>query len=143
MGTFWEIAMEDYEHALFCKQAGKNKYAVYHFQQFAEKGAKALLEKIDPAHKNLKSHRVETIIATYDSQHRSGDLSDKARYLTSFYFDTQYPGDNYVGDIDNQQAEHAHAYADILKSYYQDELKKIESATPHGVGGLDMLSPLS
>ena len=69
MGTFWNIAQEDYEQALFCKSAGKNKYAVYHFQQFAEKGAKALLEKIDPEHKNLKSHRVETVISSYDSKH--------------------------------------------------------------------------
>ena len=61
MGTFWELALEDYEQAVFCKDAGRNKFAVFHFQQFAEKGAKALLEKIDPAHKNLKSHRVESI----------------------------------------------------------------------------------
>jgi len=139
MGTFWDIALEDYEQALFCKNAGKNKYAVYHFQQFAEKGSKALLEKIDPEHRNLKSHRVETVIASYDNTHRSGELSDKARYLTSFYFDTRYPGDNYVEDIDDLQLENALLYANILKKYYEEELQKLEVATNceiEGLGGL-------
>jgi len=143
MGTYWSIALEDYEQALFCRDSGKNKYAVYHFQQFAEKGAKALLEKIDPEHKNLKSLRAETVIASYDNKHRSGDLSDKARYLTSFYFDTRYPGDNYVDDIDDTQVENALLYADILKGYYEKELKKLESATVHEINSLSSLKPSS
>ena len=129
MGTYWEIAMEDYEQALFCKTAGKNKYAVYHFQQFAEKGAKALLEKIEPEHRHLKSHRVETIIASYDKAHRSGDLSDKARYLTTFYYDTRYPGDNYAEDVDDLQVKNALLYADILKEYYVTELAELDKKT--------------
>ena len=142
MGTFWEIALEDYEQAVFCKNAGKNKYAVYHFQQFAEKGAKALLEKIDPEHKNLKSHRVETIIASYDNKHRSGELSDKARYLTSFYYDTRYPGDNYADIIDDVQAENALLYSDILKEYFVNEFKKIEELTVREIPALDSLKPV-
>ena len=141
MGTYWEIALEDYDQGLFCKAAGKNKYAVYHLQQFAEKGAKALLEKIDPEHKNLKSHRVETIIATYDQRHRSGDISDKARYLTSFYFDTRYPGDNYMGDIDDAQVDNALLYANILKTYYQGELAKHAASTNRHISGLGQLKP--
>ena len=142
MGTFWEIALEDYEQAVFCKNAGKNKYAVYHFQQFAEKGAKALLEKIDTEHRNLKSHRVETIIASYDSKHRSGELSDKARYLTSFYYDTRYPGDNYADEIDDTQVENALLYADILKEYFIDEFKKIEELTVREIPSLGGLKPV-
>jgi len=139
MGTFWDIALEDYEQAIFCKNAGKNKYAVYHFQQFAEKGAKALLEKIDPDHKSLKVHRVEAVIASYDNKHRSGELSDKARYLTSFYFDTRYPGDNYASDIDDTQVENALCYANILKEYYEGELLKLEESIKREVKGLDGL----
>jgi len=139
METYWGIALEDYENAIFAKDASKNKMAVFYFQQFAEKGAKALLEKIDPEHTFLKSHRVENILAAYDKNHRCGELSDKARYLTSFYFDTRYPGDNYVAVIDDIQMECALRYANALKEYFENELEKLEKSIVRKINGLEGL----
>ena len=47
MGTYRKIAMDDLENALFSHSHGKYNLAVFNFQQFAEKSAKAELEKLD------------------------------------------------------------------------------------------------
>jgi HEPN domain-containing protein len=142
MATYWDIAKEDLEHAVFLMEAKRNKYAVLSFQQFAEKGAKALLEKKDSAHKALRSHQIETIIVAYDVNHSFGEISDKARYLTSFYFDSRYPGDNYVEEITDAQVEHAFECASRLNVYYQAEwvkVKKLSSAPINGINDLPKL----
>jgi len=63
--------------------------------------------------------------------------------LTSFYFDTRYPGDNYTNDIDESQVENALLYADILKEYYENELLKLSEATTKEIKALDNLKPSS
>ena len=126
MKTFWEIAVEDLDDALFCLEHKKFRMAVFNFQQFAEKGAKALLEKKDPKSAFLRSHFVEKVLAAYDVKHKVSDLADKANYLSSFYFDTRYPGDNYA-EIIEEQAVKAHDCAMCLKSYYESELERIQS----------------
>ena len=127
MGTFRKIALSDLDDALFSMQNGRNRLAVYCFQQFAEKSAKALLEKKDPESKWLKSHAVEKIMEAYDPIHKTSDLADKARYLTGFYFDTRYPGDNY-SEIVEAQVLKAHVFATDLDVYFTSELEFLEKA---------------
>jgi len=67
MGTFRDIALNDLDDALFSMQHGRNRLAVYCFQQFAEKSAKALLEKKDPESKWLKSHAIESTAVAIDT----------------------------------------------------------------------------
>jgi len=86
-----------------------------------------LLEKIDPYHKLLKSHVIESILEAYDDAHKISELGDKAQYLTSFYFNARYPGDNYA-EITEGQAKRAKVFADELYIYFESELKAYEEA---------------
>jgi len=114
----------DLEDATFCLDNKKYRLAVFHFQQFAEKSAKALLEKKDPEHKQLKSHAVENILEAYDEAHATSQIGDKARYLTSFYFNTRYPGDNFK-EITETQAKRAKQFAEDLDAYFIAELEAL------------------
>ena len=127
MKGYREIALLDLEEALFNLSNNRYRPAVFFFQQFAEKSAKALLEKIDPFHKLLKSHVIELILEAYDDAHKISDLGDKARYLTSFYFNARYPGDNY-SEITEGQANRAKLFAGELEDYFKAELQAYEQA---------------
>jgi len=122
MSEFRRIALQDLEEALFNMQHKRYRSAVFFFQQFAEKSAKALLEKKDSESRLLKSHAAESILAAYDEQHKVSDLGDKARYLTSFYFNTRYPGDNYA-EVVEEQVIKAHKFAMELDDYFVSELE--------------------
>jgi len=128
MATYWEIAKEDWDDAVASMEINRYRPAVFYFQQFAEKGAKALLSRKDSYHNALKSHRIDTILAAYDRKHKCGDLEDKSVYLSNFYFDTRYPGDNYAEVIEAQVIK-AHRYAQDLRKYYETELEKLDTQT--------------
>ncbi|MCL2378750.1 MAG: HEPN domain-containing protein [Defluviitaleaceae bacterium] len=121
MSDYRSIAQLDLEDAEFCFANGRYRLAVFHFQQFAEKSAKALLEKKDPGHKQLKSHVVESILEAYDETHATSEIGDKARYLTGFYFNTRYPGDNYT-KISEARAKRAKQFSADLDVYFKAEL---------------------
>ena len=53
MSGYRSIALLDLEDAKFNFENERYRPAVFLFQQFAEKSAKALLEKKDPDHKQL------------------------------------------------------------------------------------------
>ena len=125
MASYKEISAQDFEEAEFSMKHGRYRPAVYYFQQFAEKGAKSLLEKRDPSHKAMRSHIAEDILAAYDEEHKVSDISDKARYLTGFYFNTRYPGDNYM-EVSEAQAKKAYKFAIELRKYFEAEMTKLE-----------------
>jgi len=127
MSEYRDIALKDLDDALFALEHKRYRSAVFFFQQFAEKSAKALLQKKEPAHKHLKSHIVEFILEAYDDVHKASDLADKARYLTSFYYSTRYPGDNY-SEITESQAQRAKMFAEILEEYFKAELEVLLNA---------------
>jgi len=131
MVDYRNIALMDLEDANFCFEHGRYRNATFLFQQFAEKSAKALLEKKDPEHKLLKSHTVEKILEAYSNAHATNEIGDKARYLTSFYFNTRYPGDNY-SEISEAQAKRAKQFSEDLNEYFKAELEAI-SKTANGV----------
>jgi HEPN domain-containing protein len=141
MGDYWTIAQDDLQEALFNMGHEHYRSAVYYFQQFAEKGAKALLEKKDPNHIQMRSHNVENILAAYDTIHKVSDLSDKARYITGFYFNTRYPGDNYT-DINKAQAEKAYSFVIILNDYFKSELKMLNTSVASEKPNLHKCKPL-
>jgi len=70
---------------------------------------------------------VEKILEAYDESHKTSEIGDMARYLTSFYFDTRYPGDNYA-EISEAQALRAKAFAEELEVYFQAEFDAIAKA---------------
>ena len=121
MSGYRHIALQDLDEAHFNLENKRYRPAVFFFQQFAEKSAKALLEKTDPEHRLLKSHMVEKILEAYDETHKVSEIGDKARYLTGFYFDTRYPGDNYA-EITEAQAVRAGRLAGELEVYFRGEL---------------------
>jgi len=125
MATYWKIAKDDWDEAIFNMEHGRHRSAVFYFQQFAEKGAKTLLEKKDSLHNALKSHRVDTILTAYNQHFAVGDFKDMALYLSSFYFDTRYPGDNY-SDVIEIQVVQAYKYAKKLRQYYEAELIRLD-----------------
>ena len=125
MSGYRDIALRDLEEAEFSFKNERYRAAVFFFQQFAAKSAKALLEKKDPEHKLLKSHMVERILEGYDEAHKTSEIGDKARYLTSFYYDTRYPGDNY-SEATKAQAERAKKFSAELNEYFKAELDKLQ-----------------
>ena len=125
MSSYRDISLRDLDDAMFCLKSGRYRLAVLSFQQFAEKSAKALLEKKSPEHKLLRSHFVEKILQAYDPEHKTSEIGDKARYLTSFYFDCRYPGDNYT-EIEEAQAQRAYKFALELNEYFIAELAKLK-----------------
>jgi len=131
MNDYRSIALLDLADAEFCLEGGRYRLAVFHFQQFAEKSAKALLEKKNPRHEQLRSHVVESILQAYDETHATSEIGDRARYLTAFYFNTRYPGDNYA-EVSEAQAKRAQQFAADLNVYFKtelDELKKNSNGT--------------
>ena len=124
MGNYRDIALLDLDEANFNFENKRYRPAVFFFQQFAEKSAKALLEKKDPEHKQLKSHAVEKILEAYDDTHKTSEIGDKARYLTGFYFDTRYPGDNF-SEITEAQAIRAKKFSEDLNVYFKAELEAL------------------
>ena len=124
MGGYRCIALLDLEEANFNFENKRYRPAVFFFQQFAEKSAKALLEKKDPEHKQLKSHAIEKILEAYDEAHKISETGDKARYLTGFYFDTRYPGDNFT-EITEAQAIRAKEFSNDLNVYFKAELEAL------------------
>ena len=124
MGSYRDISLLDLDEAMFNLENKRYRPAVFFFQQFAEKSAKALLEKKDPEHRQLKSHAVEKILEAYDDVHKTSEIGDKARYLTGFYFDTRYPGDNFT-EITKTQAIRAKAFSDDLNVYFKAELEAL------------------
>jgi HEPN domain-containing protein len=145
MAGYKEIAQQDFDSAVRCFDIGDYRIAVYLFQQFAEKGAKALLAFKEPDSRQMKPHLVEEILKAYDIEHAASDLSVKAKYLSGFYFNTRYPGYNYA-EIVKAQADKAYEFAKELKEYYyaEQELYKINvleriNATP----SIDRLMPVS
>jgi HEPN domain-containing protein len=141
MNNYWIVAQNDLQEALFNMEHEHFRSAVYYFQQFAEKGAKSLLEKRDPHHIQMSSHNVEYILAAYDAVHKTSDISDKARYLTSFYYNTRYPGDNYT-DVEKPQAHKAHEFALVLHEYYLTELATLEKVVSSIIPDLHKCKPL-
>ena len=128
MKTYREIALQNFNEALFSLENSMYSVAAYLFQQYAEKSAKALLEKKDPENKFLKSHVIESILAAYDPINKTGENADKSRYLTSLYFNTSYPGDYYF-DAEEVHVKQAHAYAMDLEVYFKAELERLEKAS--------------
>ena len=104
MSGYRVISLQDLDEALFSLENKRYRPAVFFFQQFAEKSA-------------------------------------KARYLTGFYFDTRYPGDNY-SDITEAQAKRAQEFAAILEDYFKAELEVLTKTTNvemSDIGSLPML----
>ena len=127
MNGYRDISLKDLDEGNFSLENKRYRSAVFFYQQYAEKSAKALLEKIEPEHKLLKSHSVEKILEAYDEGHKISEIGDKARYLTGFYFDTRYPGDNYT-EITAAQAARAKEFAEALEEYFAAELETLLKA---------------
>ena len=142
MSDYRSIALLDLDDAIFCYENKKYRMAVFHFQQFAEKSAKALLEKKDPVHRQLKSHTVENILEAYDETHKVSEIGDKARYLTSFYFTTRYPGDNFA-EISEAQAVRAKKFSEDLDVYFKSELETLKKISDGVDLKLESLPPLN
>ena len=138
MSGYRDIALQDLEEANFSFENKRYRAAVFFYQQFAEKSAKALLEKKDPEHKLLKAHAVEKILESYDVAHKTSEIGDKARYLTGFYFDTRYPGDNYA-EVTEAQAERAKKFSAGLDEYFKKELSKLQNACNSAKAEIDSL----
>ena len=69
-----------------------------------------------------------------DDTHKISTLSDDARYLTGFYFDSRYPGDNYA-EVEEGQSIKAKECAERLEEYFLAELKDLnqeEAKMPEG-----------
>ena len=128
MSGYRHIALLDLDDANFNFENKRYRTAVFHFQQFAEKSAKALLQKKDPEHRQLKSHAVEKILEAYDEEHKTSEIGDKARYLTGFYFDSRYPGDNFTG-ISEAQAKRAKKFSEDLDAYFKTELEALTASS--------------
>jgi len=128
MATYKDISLLDFESAKRCLEIKDYRIAAYLFQQFAEKGAKVLLAAKDPHHKQMKSRLVEEILKAYDIQRAASDISIKAKYLSGFYFNTRYPGDNYE-EIVQAQAEKAYEFAKEIRAFYEAEMALISNET--------------
>jgi len=126
MKTYWDVALDDYSGACANVEINQYRVAVYLFQQFAEKGAKYLLECRDPKHEKLRSHKIEEILSAYDNSIKAEEMHVWAVYLSSFYFNTRYPGDNYA-DIEEPQVARARKYADEFMAYYEQEIGKMKN----------------
>lgn len=96
----------------------------------------------DSYHSALKSRRIDTILVAYDKQHQYSDHRDKGLYLSSFYFDTRYPRDNYT-EIVEEQVEKAYRYASDLKQYFETELEKLNKRCSSQQLNIDTLPKLN
>jgi len=122
-----EIAKLDLSEAHFCMEHNRYRSAVFFFQQFAEKSAKALLEQMDPEHKQLRSYKVERILEAYDETHKTSKIGDMGHYLTRLYASAGFHGD-YYSEITEAQALRAKAFAEELEVYFQAEHDAIQKA---------------
>lgn len=96
--------MNEYEHYRWLIQSKElshtwNPIAIQS-QQIVEKLLKYILEEILVEEDNtelLRSHKLRTLESTIESQLGDCVMSkDDARFLTDFYFDARYPGDDFI-----------------------------------------------
>jgi len=121
------IAFDNLNDADFCIKHEKYRTAAFFLQQYAENSAKALMVRLMPSHKLLKSSAADKILVAYDDEHISSQVGDMVRYLSSFYIDVN-DDDSNIDDITEAEALQARYCADELEVYFQAELDAIARA---------------
>jgi len=133
METYWSLALMDLEEAQFLHQQKRWRTSIFFYQQFVEKGAKSLLEKVDSEHILLKrTHNPQLVLGAIDNSYSYNEIGEKSAYFNKFYINSRYPGDTYVEVVEeavNRGLEIAlelkiffEEQHSLLKSY-EDELK--------------------
>lgn len=126
MKTYHDIALSDLHTAGQMMDVAKYNYAVRLFEQYAEKVMKhcIFLSGEDNDRSLLHSHRVpklarrcETLLGITFSDKEMLLFND----LANFYFDTNYPGDDYV-DITQDEAESIQVQVLAFQEKYEQAL---------------------
>lgn len=132
MKTYLDIALEDLKDARKCSENKQWRMAIFAYQQFAEKGAKSLLERINPNSKLLNSHNVASVLESYNTAHVCSYEGDCARYFTNFYIKTRYPVDDYI-EVIEEYIERAEENAQVLYEFYKKEHEKLDKLEKQGM----------
>lgn len=102
--SYYDVAMNDYEHFNWLIQskdlAHTRNPITIQAQQIVEKLLKYVLEEIACNEDNtelLRQRKIRSLGAAVKDQVGVTVISaDDARFLTEFYFDARYPGENYI-----------------------------------------------
>lgn len=127
MKTYLDIALRDLHSAKIMLDAGVYNNAVRFCQQYVEKLFK---EKIHTAGTGdadqflLHTHKVTKLASRCEVLLKVKFSKDEIilfNELTNYYFDTNYPGSDYV-EIDKETAENIYAQTLEFQSKYQNAL---------------------
>ena len=112
--SYRTLADRDYEFAMKTKYLGSNSHYVRLIEQYVEKILKHLIDQSGhPEDKQLlNSHNVPMLAKRadqlYDLQFTTED-KQYFRSLKSYYYDTNYPGEQYT-EIDDDETEALHSW---------------------------------
>lgn len=136
--SYFEVAKNDYAYLQFAKEHMENE-VIYNnvsvqAQQVVEKLFKYVIDEFcleDDNSDLLRSHKLYILQREMKNQAGITAVSDDdARFLTSFYFDARYPGEDYI-TVSKEEAERALRIADEAYeavSAFREEKSKEEKA---------------
>ena len=116
------IALDNLDDADFCIKHEKYRTAAFFLQQYAENSAKALMAKLMPSHKLMKSHAADRILFAYDDEHKDTKIGEMVRYLAGYYIDLD-DDDSSIVYVTEGEALQCRAYASELEVFFQAELR--------------------
>ncbi len=124
--SYYEIAIDDLHYAEDSFPLGYYNQVSAQFMQASEKALKSVLELVDTGIESLlKTHSLKSIYYRIHKIQDSFVLNDKdLSYLTDFYFDTRYPGDNYWDVTEEQCLECAKITYDVLDCVNRFRMKE-------------------
>lgn len=123
--TYYDIALDEYKYLNYKLDidSGINNPSAALCQQVAEKMLKHVLTEVEPSAQELKIHNLKKInIAlkrnSIDLYLNSSDLA----YLTDFYFEARYPGDDYI-DVTNEDLRECIKIMEDIKAKVESYLR--------------------
>lgn len=123
--TYYDIALNEYQylqHNLGISTNRNNPNAAF-CQQISEKMLKHILSDIDPSAQELRIHNLKKINASLKRNNVNLQCNDlELAYLTDFYFDARYPGDDYI-DVSDEDLQKCVDIMEDIKYKVESYLK--------------------
>jgi HEPN domain-containing protein len=121
MKTFKKIADEDFEGAKALVEFEMWNLAGQHLQQACEKQLKGWLEENNKLNSTLaKTHNLRKLLREIGEY--EDDFYKTSALVENYYFDTKYPGEDYI-ELNQQDIDEAIEFYDDLINFLADKSK--------------------
>lgn len=137
--TYYDIALDEYKYLNYKLDINSdiNNPSATLCQQVAEKMLKHILNEVEPSAQELKIHNLKKINIAL--KRNSIDLclnNSNLAYLTDFYFEARYPGDDYV-DVTSEDLQECIDIMEDIKAKVESYIREKKSTKLDSAAILD------